>query len=507
MAIVAAEERAASHDAELPQEAGSCSFEELELELEAMLHQAHTDRTVPAHPPPSTTVAWGEPAGGQAPSNEPAHANAASSAHELEPPLRQCPPGSARPSDQPSFRHPPNAAPPAVAQARVPQPLLTQTQHRLLQSHTNHRAQPASQLAVDSRPHSHTYPPPQSQPMPQPQLHSTQRPASGQVPIQTQQTAAQPNTTTQAQLPPHPPTQGRAPLDQAQPQPQPLQHSPPLPELHPHPSEESVPTDLPARPIEAKGHEELPASAGSPSPRNSDKARHATRHPEPEVAALELFAPSYEWQEVRERSLPVGMAVKTFLDGSRPTIARIPSQWRLVVDVNNEFFHRMDVSRATSLQSIVDTIVTERFRGLSGVVMELAVDGIKVLDKEATVESAALFGKKVVATIVQMEGHVAAGVIPAKAIAARWLGVVSTLTPSEVKSSSCSGNEPTSTGTASSRPNQMPRAPTSSRQSTTPVVAPPIPRGMAKGQPPKPNSTASAARLRYQRPGFGKLKR
>ncbi|KAK3233188.1 hypothetical protein CYMTET_56484, partial [Cymbomonas tetramitiformis] len=298
--------------------------------------------------------------------------------------------------------------------------------------------------------------------------------------------------------------------------------------LRPHPSEE-VPTDLLARPIEARGDGELAASAGNPSACDAGEVRHAAGPPEPDAAAPsyeEPFAPSYEWQEVRERSLPVGMSVKTFLDGSRPTIARIPPQafcvtekftaerweisrtvlqggpgrnWRLVVDVNKEFFHRMDVSRATSLQSIVDVIVTERFRGLSGVVMELAVNGIKVLDGGATVESAALFGRKVVATIVRMGGHEAAGMTHAQPIAARWLGVVITPTPSEVKPSSCSANVPSGTGAASSRANQMPRAPTAGRQSATPVVAPPIPRGMAKGQPPKPNSTASAVRLRYQR--------
>ncbi|KAK3256219.1 hypothetical protein CYMTET_34634, partial [Cymbomonas tetramitiformis] len=233
MAMVAAEERVASHGAEVPQEAGSCSFEELELELEAMLHEARTGRPAPVQPPPSATVAWGEPAGGQAPRAEQAHASAAGPAHVSAPPRRQCPPGSARPSDQPQCRHPPSVAPPPAAKAPVPQPLLPQTQHRPPQPHPHHRAHapPASQLPVESpppQPHSHACPPPQSQPKPQPQLQPTQQQASEQAPVQALRTAAQPcpptqpHTTTQPQLPPHPPPQDRAkatahhaPLDQA----------------------------------------------------------------------------------------------------------------------------------------------------------------------------------------------------------------------------------------------------------------------------------------------------
>ena len=48
-------------------------------------------------------------------------------------------------------------------------------------------------------------------------------------------------------------------------------------------------------------------------------------------------------QEVGGRMIPPGLDIKTFMDDSCPTIAKIPSEWRLVVDVNEDFFHRTNV--------------------------------------------------------------------------------------------------------------------------------------------------------------------
>jgi hypothetical protein len=49
--------------------------------------------------------------------------------------------------------------------------------------------------------------------------------------------------------------------------------------------------------------------------------------------------------------IPPGLEIKTFLDESCPTIAKIPSEWRLVVDVNEDFFHRTNVLAGELRQS------------------------------------------------------------------------------------------------------------------------------------------------------------
>jgi hypothetical protein len=72
-----------------------------------------------------------------------------------------------------------------------------------------------------------------------------------------------------------------------------------------------------------------------------------------------LGSPSLSFQ-VNGRLLARGLETKTFMDNSCPTIARIPSEWRLVVDVNEDFFHRMDVVRTTELGAIKQAILDER---------------------------------------------------------------------------------------------------------------------------------------------------
>mmetsp|Transcript_51014 Transcript_51014/g.59601 ORF Transcript_51014/g.59601 Transcript_51014/m.59601 type:complete len:230 (+) Transcript_51014:121-810(+) len=107
------------------------------------------------------------------------------------------------------------------------------------------------------------------------------------------------------------------------------------------------------------------------------------------------FKLGYDWREVLpEQSIQRGLEIMASLEEGIPTIARIPRKWRVDVFLDRTQHVRFEVGRTTTVDEVIQKTVEllPVARGVS----KLVVDGILFEGGgEATIEKAALFGKKI----------------------------------------------------------------------------------------------------------------
>eukprot|EP00928_Gymnodinium_smaydae_P040213 TRINITY_DN27306_c0_g4_i1.p1 TRINITY_DN27306_c0_g4~~TRINITY_DN27306_c0_g4_i1.p1 ORF type:complete len:497 (-),score=40.20 TRINITY_DN27306_c0_g4_i1:9-1478(-) len=112
-----------------------------------------------------------------------------------------------------------------------------------------------------------------------------------------------------------------------------------------------------------------------------------------------ILIPSYKWVSVPKcATLPPGLEVRMpFSDAQALKCARIPSSWRLQVVAEGQCeAYRQDVNRRTSIREVLSQAAS--MFGWTMDSFQLLVDGSpREFSKDATVRSAALFGRKLTA--------------------------------------------------------------------------------------------------------------